>query len=338
MKVNLATEVFSATFGRNMYLCAKRNQFKNDCIGTAAVLMFFNDVFDSVNCADVPIPGKLIGTVTIKSEHFAFWDYAIRMLETMIFSAIIKTGKPNKSNVCKNFLSTLKGLRRISERLFDMGFESIGLRHMNQDGLENHFFKIRNNCGSNPRPNGRDFRNAYATAFISSQLSSHSLKANCEADVDKYILQDFQTLFTQANGATNSCHTVLSIGINIKYPTDAPSSNSCNVVCTSNHKQDKSVINFAEEEALNCIAGRVCKQVLQKFKCDMCAASVTIDASKTKSKRPEHDIMRKQSIEFFISEVQKNLPVLCSERNVSQKLVADGDNNTQRTLITPRLS
>ncbi|KAG4076027.1 hypothetical protein HA402_014026 [Bradysia odoriphaga] len=336
MKVSLATQVFSATCGRNMYMCAKRKQFLNDCVGTAAVLIFFNALFDSVNSADVPIPGRLIGAITKDSEHSEFWDYAIRMLDIMKFSASLTTGRPNRSNVCKHFVSTLKGVRRISERLFDMGFESVGLRRMNQDGLENHFFKIRNNCGSNPRPNARDFRNAYTTAIVSSQLSSHSLKANCEADVDKYILQDFQTLFTQGNGTTDSCDTVLSTGSivsDVKNPSDAPSSNSSDAVCSLN--DEKSVVTFAEGEALNCIAGVVCKQLLKKVKCNPCAASVTTTASKTKAKRPEHDIMRKQSVEnfvlpkiefidrikFVVSEVQKKIPILCAERNITQKLV-----------------
>lgn len=338
MKVDLATQVFSGTYGRNMYLCAKRKQFSNDCIGTAAVLIFFNDLFDSVNSSDVPMPGKRMGAVTMESEHFAFWDYAIRMLDTMEFSASLKTGRPNKSNVCKHFVSTLKGLRQISERLLDMGLKSIGLRRMNQDGLENHFFKIRNNCGSNPRPNARDFRNAYTTAIVSSQLSSHSLKANCEPDADKYILQDFQTLFPQGEGTGGSCITLLtgSVDSDAKNPVDAPGINSSDIVCTVKSQQNESLRNFTEDEALNYVAGRVCKHLLSKVKCDPCASTVIIDTSKTKAKRPEHDIMRKQSVEdfvlpkvefidrikFVVSEVQRNIPVLCAERNISRKLVA----------------
>lgn len=40
MKVNLATQVFSGTYGRNMYMSKKSKHFANDCIGTAAVLLF----------------------------------------------------------------------------------------------------------------------------------------------------------------------------------------------------------------------------------------------------------------------------------------------------------
>ncbi|KAJ6648165.1 DNA transposase THAP9 [Pseudolycoriella hygida] len=195
MKVKIATQVFSGTVGRNMYLCWKRNVFKNNCIGTAAILLFFNELFDSVNGGDVPDPETLTGALTVKSKHFDFWDYAIRMLESMKFSDNLKTGKPNRSNVFKHFTSTLKGIRRISERLFEAGIQSISLRRWNQDGLENHFGIIRSLCGSNTKPNARDFRSAYSTSIINNLLTDNSLNANCEPDDDKPMLQNLQILF-----------------------------------------------------------------------------------------------------------------------------------------------
>lgn len=196
-----------------MYLCSKRKQFSNNCLGTSAVLLFFNELFDSVNGGDIPIPDKLNGAVTATSGHFKFWDYAIRMLDSMNYSENLKTGRSNQSNVCKHFVSTLKGLRRISEHLFELGFESIDLRRLNQDGLENQFFKIRSYCGSNLKPNARDFRNAYTTAILNNQFVSHSLNANCEADEDKYVLQNLHTLFDKKTDTNSiSCSDSKNIG------------------------------------------------------------------------------------------------------------------------------
>lgn len=68
MKVKLATQVFSGTYGRNMYLCSKRKQLSNNnCIGTAAILLFFNEVFDSDG---VPVPDTMKGAITPESKHF----------------------------------------------------------------------------------------------------------------------------------------------------------------------------------------------------------------------------------------------------------------------------
>lgn len=94
-------------------------------------------------------------------------------------------------------------MREISERLFKLGFQSVGLRRSNQDGLENHFSIIRSLCGSNTKPNARDFRSAYSTSILTNLLTDHSLNANCEADEDKPMLQNLQNLFTQDNGTEN---------------------------------------------------------------------------------------------------------------------------------------
>lgn len=338
MKVNLATQVFSSTYGRNMYLCWKRNQFSNNCLGTSALLLFLNELFDSVNGDDVPIPDKIIGAVTTQSEHFTFWDYAIRMLDSMQFSENLESGRPNLSKVCKHFVSTLKGLRRISEYLFELGFESIGLRRLNQDGLENHFFKIRTNCGSNPKPNARDLRNSYTTSILNNELTNHSLNANCEADEDKYVLQNFHALFEKRND-TESSSDSNNIGdvAEPKPKVDCNNKNYCIAVGTLQEETDSSDINFAEDEGQNCVAGKICKQLLQKTKCTSCSATITVTNKKGKS--IEHDIMLKQSsvdkneiilpkvqfidcIKTIISKVQKMLPILCTEKNLMEKLLS----------------
>lgn len=333
MKVNLATQVFSGTYGRNMYLCSKRKQFSNNCLGTSAVLLFFNELFDSVNGNDIVIPDKLIGAVTTKSEHFKFWDYAIRMLDSMKYSENLSTGRPNQSNVCKHFVSTLKGMRRISQHLFELGLESIGLRRLNQDGLENQFFKIRSYCGSNPKPNARDFRNAYTTAILNNRFTSHSLNANCEADEDKYALQNFYLLFdtkNDPNSSSNSDSNNISVCAEQKLILDCDKA-----MKTLKDETDSSNNKFPEDEAQTCIAGKLCKKLVKKSKCASCIATVTVTTNKGKS--IEHDMMRKQSsvddlllpkvrfidcIKVIISNVEKMLPVLSAEKNLMKKLIS----------------
>ncbi|KAJ6648199.1 DNA transposase THAP9 [Pseudolycoriella hygida] len=328
MKVSLATQVLSGTFGRNMYLCSKRKQFSNDCIGTAAILLFFNELFDSVNGDSAPIAGKLIGSLSKHSNHFAFWDYASRMLDTMKFSENLLTGKPNKSSVCKDFIPTLRGLRQISEYAFELGIETIGLRRLNQDGLENHFFKICNYCGSNQRPNARDFRSSYTTSILNSQLTSHSLNANCEPDVDAYMLQNLQTLFTQAEPAQTTLASDSADGATQKAWGVAAA-----LVGTSNGCDDEDN-TFCEDEAMNCLSRKICITLLKKFKCTYCSGTVIIT---DKEKSRDHDIMLKQSfadaeslpsvkfmayIKIIVSDVKKMLPVSCAEKNLTKTLLS----------------
>lgn len=136
----------------------------------------------------------------------------------------------------------------------------------------------------------RYFRNAYTTAIISNQLSSHSLKANCEADNDQYILKDIATLFTQGDWKIN-CE---SSDVRQEHKsTDDPDRNVLDVISALNDDADSSTISFTKDEALNCISGKVCQQLLKKIKCSICSATVTVND--TKKKCLQHDIMRKQS-------------------------------------------
>lgn len=48
MKVSTATQVFSQTYEKVMLHCSQMKQLR-DCSGTAQILMFFNDLFDSMN-------------------------------------------------------------------------------------------------------------------------------------------------------------------------------------------------------------------------------------------------------------------------------------------------
>lgn len=326
MKVKLASQVFSGTYGRNMYVCSKRKQLpNNDCIGTAAILLFFNDVFDSVNGDGVIKPDKLTGSLTEESKHFKFWDYAITMLDTMTFTENLKTGKPNKSNVLKHFMTTLKGLRKISQRLFQLGFQSIPLRQLNQDGLENHFSIIRSLCGSNTNPNARDFRCAYSTSLLNNLLSDHSLNANCEADKDSPLVRNLRVLFTDKDKLTQ-CLT---------QETDKIDIDNLGVVSILRNTVDSPEIGFPEGEALNCISGKICKQLMKKTKCVACCVSIEANG-----KCVDHYIMSKQSTvdefvlpnsqfmdytKILILNVKEMLPVLCAEKNLMQKLLSGTD-------------
>lgn len=332
MKVNLATQVLSGTFGRNMYNCARRKQLSNNnCIGTAAILIFFNDVFDSVNGDGVHEPDKLTGSLKAESKHFKFWDYAIRMLDNMKFTENLKTGKLNQSNVLKHFMTTLKGMREISDRLLKLGFESVSLRR---------------NTKSNPR----DFRCAYSTSILNNILTKHSLNANCEADKDQPLLRNLKILFYTENQTDNVSNTDFSASNGaervepflqsqqcyVKEPVKDDGNNAGNMLELDSSDEDSSddqQQEFSETEALNCISGTVMKKLLVKMKCASCSTSI-----KFEGKCLEHDSIRKQSsavqgmmlpkVEFIDSvksimlKVKKLLPVLCAEKILMQKLLS----------------
>lgn len=114
MKVSYATQVLSQTFGESMLSYSKQKNLPLS--STGQILLFFNDVFDSIN-------GHGIGTnlksaVTATSIHKYFWDYALLMMSKMQF-VDKETGKVNnRSNVLNNFRSTIEGYKELSRFSF----------------------------------------------------------------------------------------------------------------------------------------------------------------------------------------------------------------------------
>lgn len=130
MKVSVATQVFSATCGRLMLKYADNQILPKNHSDTGELLLFFNDVFDSMNGSSEHEDGGLKGPVTTNSVHFAFWDYAVKMLSQMNFYDK-RTGKiTNRSSVLKHFQSTIKGYVEICRKCLKLNMKSISLRYL----------------------------------------------------------------------------------------------------------------------------------------------------------------------------------------------------------------
>lgn len=110
MKVSYATQVFSQTFGKAMLSYSKEKNLPYS--GTGQILLFWNDVFDSINCHGIGTDLK--SGVTATSIHKNFWDYALIMISKMQF-VDKDTGKVNnRSNILYNFRSTIEGYKELS--------------------------------------------------------------------------------------------------------------------------------------------------------------------------------------------------------------------------------
>lgn len=126
MKVSIATQVFSQSFGNFML---DLSDTKKDRSGTAQVLLFFNDLFDSLNGSGDPQTDTLFGSVNECSIHFVFWEYALSALSTMNF--IDKTTKnPNNwSSVILKFMSTVRGFMELSRISLNLNMKNISWRY-----------------------------------------------------------------------------------------------------------------------------------------------------------------------------------------------------------------
>lgn len=146
MKVINACQVFSRTFGTTLRYCSEKQQLPWDCTGTADILLFFNEVFDSLNGDGVPsVNNSLKGSIHQQSYHFTFWKYAVEMLKKMRFVPKDPEAQ-ERSRVLHDYILTINGLAELTKRLLDLKIESVSLRMMTQDALENFFGGIRSYC------------------------------------------------------------------------------------------------------------------------------------------------------------------------------------------------
>lgn len=130
MRVGLAAQIFSEKFGNTIHqLCGNRS-LPQRFTDTAEVLLFFNDIFDSVNGAHTSGKNELRSSVKKDSVHFEFWRYALRMLSKMNFLDP-KTGKPTKKTyVIQHFQSTIRGYMEMCKKCFELNVPEIALRYV----------------------------------------------------------------------------------------------------------------------------------------------------------------------------------------------------------------
>lgn len=129
MKVDVATQVFSETFGTVMLNCSNQNVLKRDLSSTAQVLLFFNDLFDSLNGFGSPIKGSLKGSIDSNSIHFDYWNYALNMLKEMEWIDKTTEKVSNRAKVIHKYQSTIKGYMEIIRICSGLSKSFVSLRY-----------------------------------------------------------------------------------------------------------------------------------------------------------------------------------------------------------------
>lgn len=128
MRVSRATQVFSVTCGSVMLEYVERRMLPDHFTSTAQLLLFMNDLFDSINGSEKYTDG-LKSAVKPNSIHFEFWDYALSMLQNMFFVDKCTGERNDRSSVLKKFESTIRGYREIAKICFDANIEKVNIRY-----------------------------------------------------------------------------------------------------------------------------------------------------------------------------------------------------------------
>lgn len=129
MKVSIATQVFSETCGSIILQGVKDGSLLPHYKSTADLLLFMNDLFDSVNGSDNHPADSLKGAITRESNHFEFWEYALVMLENMFFVDKATAARNNRSSVLKKFESTIRGYQAMANKCFESNIPKVNIRY-----------------------------------------------------------------------------------------------------------------------------------------------------------------------------------------------------------------
>lgn len=189
-----------------VFLLTELGVVEKESMETADLLMFFDDLFDSVNGSYSEIKGGKVyrAAVTPTSPHHKLWNESLKTLKTMKF---INSYNQGVVPSLTSWIKTIENFKRITKHLNDRGVRSLLLRNINQDALENFFGAIRAHGCSNIMPNAPAFESAFKTLLINNISSPHSVGSNCEKD-DSFCLQSLKKyLLTPKTGdnCTNEC-------------------------------------------------------------------------------------------------------------------------------------
>lgn len=168
---------------------------------TAQLLLFFNDLFDSVN-GGIAVCGKkgtvlrsVIDTTSEQCEQEKMWKDAVPVFRSMTFTKR-KPGDRERPEVLNNWILTLQGFILLKSVLKDLGVEKFSTRAFNQDPLENFFGQMRQHGGRNTRPSCSAFQGYYKTLLVNSISQTPSKGFNCEIDESSDFLVDLRTFLS----------------------------------------------------------------------------------------------------------------------------------------------
>ena len=160
-------------------------------LATAKFIMSVDSAFDSFNGSldgDHRKPLKL--AVSQDGPHIKFWKSMIEEMNSWEFIGKARVVRPPSQ---EGWLATMRAMICLWGSFQEKGFWYLNTKCFNQDPLENFFYVIRQNCGSNHHPNAQQFQDALKTAIINN-LPSNQGKGNTKDDGCS-LLTDLTSLF-----------------------------------------------------------------------------------------------------------------------------------------------
>lgn len=242
---------------------------------TAAVVLFIDELFDSVNGSPGQGKGKLRCAVKKDSPHMEFWRTSLKTLNNMRYidtnsKQARRTGQPRHVRVpsLEGWVTTLNSFLGLAKLLFSLyKVEYFYPRLINQDPLENFFGRIRAMNYRNTNPDVNAFVYSFKSLVISNILTPKSQFTNCEDD-DGETLIDFKYLFTSTQNLTEKNVDNLKMS-----PSPATSQHIFNE--GQGTTLDKVIREKIKIQTSAYTAGYICRKMTKKINCNACNNTFT---------------------------------------------------------------
>ena len=157
--------------------------------------------------------------------------------------------------------ATLNGTILLWESLEDLSVTSICTRCLNQDPLENHFEKIRQQGGNCDTPTPVQFARALRTVFYQTYLSPSN--GNCATDFNSIL-------------ATVGTHCQNVVVDTAEIPEENEKAESFNLD-DADYQQQLEEKNLINKNAITYVTGYLADKCLQKHQCETCNKAIVND-------------------------------------------------------------
>ncbi|XP_046588363.1 uncharacterized protein LOC124293089 [Neodiprion lecontei] len=213
MRVKFAAQIFSCTVANGLRQMANHklnegliNVMEHVKIWeTASILEDIDLMFDMTNGSDKPTDPKANTTrkqVTTSSPHDEQWRRYQNIAATKFWFEY-STGKKVNTPTPDALAVTLRSMQGLWEDLQSEGFNQLNSRYLNQDGLENFFGLMRQECGDCHHPTCLHLEAAFKTALVTRFAGTYRPGFNCEAEEKSSMIINLGDLLSQD---TNKFH------------------------------------------------------------------------------------------------------------------------------------
>ena len=151
---------------------------------TAECCSFFDHLFDSLNASVTrksEKEKKWIIPITAESDHIAFWNTSLKVINTMYYFDE-ENHQKKIPPVLTNLITTINNFKIIVTKLLRLGFQEIWPATFNQDPIENLFGQIRQRACRDTNPTFSSFGPLYKSLLIKICTGNHAIGRNVEGD------------------------------------------------------------------------------------------------------------------------------------------------------------